>query len=52
MRRPVAVSRPAGWRYWTRRAAHGVLVGIVRALLVVLMLWGILSAAASVMGLP
>jgi cytochrome b561 len=34
MRRPVAVSRPAGWRYWTRRAAHGVLVGFVRGLLV------------------
>jgi hypothetical protein len=45
-RRVLPVSRPYGWRYWTRRAAFGFLVTFTRGALVVFMvsvllvLWG------------
>ncbi len=40
--RGLPVHRPTGWRYWTRRAAYGVLVGFTRGLLVLAIILGLM----------
>ncbi len=42
------MKRPQGWRYWTKRAARGVLVSSVRTVLVMSIVLGLYMGATAV----